>query len=98
MDIAFMPAHELAAAVRRRDVSPVEVMEATLARVERLNPVLNAFVALRGEAALEDARRLAERIGRGEDAGPLAGVPFGVKDLEDLEGLPTTHGSIPFKN
>jgi len=97
MDVAFAPAHEIAAAVRRRDVSPVEVLDATLARIERVNPTLNAFVALRAEAR-DDARALEARIARGEDPGPLAGVPFGVKDLEDLAGLPTTHGSVPFRH
>jgi aspartyl-tRNA(Asn)/glutamyl-tRNA(Gln) amidotransferase subunit A len=96
-DIAFMPAHELAAAVRRRALSPVEAMRATLARVEQLNPTLNAFVALGADAALEQAKALEARIARGEDPGPLAGVPFGVKDEEDLGGFPTTHGSVPYR-
>jgi aspartyl-tRNA(Asn)/glutamyl-tRNA(Gln) amidotransferase subunit A len=97
-DLAFAPAHALAAAVRRRELSPLTLMEATLARIERLNPALNAFVALRAEAALTEARALGERIARGEDPGPLAGIPFGVKDLEDVAGLPTTHGSVPFRH
>jgi Asp-tRNA(Asn)/Glu-tRNA(Gln) amidotransferase A subunit family amidase len=53
-------------------------MEATLARVAGLNPALNAFVALRAEEALADARELERRLARGEEVGPLAGVPFGV--------------------
>ena len=97
-DLAFAPAHAIAAAVRRRELSPIAVTEAALERIARLNPTLNAFVALRPEGALADARALAERIARGEDPGPLAGVPFGVKDLEDLAGLPTTHGSVPFRD
>jgi aspartyl-tRNA(Asn)/glutamyl-tRNA(Gln) amidotransferase subunit A len=97
-DHQFMPAHELVDAVRRRALSPVEVMNATLARLERLNPPLNAFVALRAEAALADARALEARIARGEDPGPLAGVPFAVKDEEDLGGFPTTHGSAPWRD
>src|SRR5580765_1518982 len=96
-DLAFTPAHALAAAVRRRELSPVAVVEATLARIARVDPAINAFVALRADAALAEARALGERIARGEDPGPLAGVPFGVKDLEDLAGLPTTHGSVPFR-
>jgi aspartyl-tRNA(Asn)/glutamyl-tRNA(Gln) amidotransferase subunit A len=95
-DLAFAPAHALAAAVRRRELSPVTVVEAALARIERLHPTLNAFVALRADAALADARALEQRLDRGEEVGPLAGVPFGVKDIEDLAGLPTTHGSVPF--
>ena len=96
-ELQFTPAHEIAQAVRRRALSPVEVMQATLARVERLNPSLNAFVALRAEAALDDARALEACIARGDDPGPLAGVPFGVKDEEDLGGFPTTHGSAPWR-
>jgi aspartyl-tRNA(Asn)/glutamyl-tRNA(Gln) amidotransferase subunit A len=96
-DLQFTPAHEIAAAVRRRDLSPVEVMQSTIARLERLNPPLNAFVALRLEDALADARALEARIARGADPGILAGVPFGVKDEEDLAGFPTTHGSVPWR-
>jgi aspartyl-tRNA(Asn)/glutamyl-tRNA(Gln) amidotransferase subunit A len=97
-ELAFVPAHALGAAVRRGELSPEMVVDAALARIERLNPVLNAFVALRADAARADARALARRIADGADAGPLAGVPFGVKDLENLAGLATTHGSVPFRN
>jgi aspartyl-tRNA(Asn)/glutamyl-tRNA(Gln) amidotransferase subunit A len=95
---AFASAHALASAVRRGELAPTALMEATLVRVSRLNPALNAFVALRAEEALSDARQLEQRLARGEEVGPLAGVPFGVKDLEDLAGLPTTHGSVPFRD
>jgi aspartyl-tRNA(Asn)/glutamyl-tRNA(Gln) amidotransferase subunit A len=98
VDLAFAPAHALADAVRRRALSPVDLMRATLERIAGLNPVLNAFVALRADEALAEARALEERIGRGEDPGPLAGLPFGVKDMEDVAGLPTTHGSVPFRD
>src|SRR5690349_4959382 len=97
-DLQFAPAHEIADAVRRRALSPVEVMRATLDRLDRLNPPLNAFVALRADAALDDARALEARVARGEDPGILAGVPFAVKDEEDLGGFPTTHGSAPWRN
>jgi aspartyl-tRNA(Asn)/glutamyl-tRNA(Gln) amidotransferase subunit A len=97
-DFTFTPAHEIAAAVRRKALSPVEVMRATLDRLERVNPALNAFVALRADAALDEARALEARLGRGEDPGVLAGVPFAIKDEEDLGGFPTTHGSQPWRN
>jgi len=96
-DLAFAPAHLLAAAVRRREVRALELMTATLERIARVNPALNAFVALRADDALADARALDEGIARGADPGPLAGIPFGVKDLEDVGGLPTTYGSVPFR-
>jgi Asp-tRNA(Asn)/Glu-tRNA(Gln) amidotransferase A subunit family amidase len=96
-DITFTPAHEIAAAVRRKALSPVDVVRATLDRLERVNPALNAFVVLRAEAALEEARALEARIARGEDPGILAGVPFAIKDEEALGGFPTTHGSVPWR-
>ncbi len=67
-----------------------------LERIEKLNGELNAVVRLRGEQALEEAAALDERVAGGEDPGPLVGVPFLVKDLEDLTGLPTTSGSQLF--
>lgn len=97
-DLWFAPAYELADRIRRRQLSPVELMQACLARIEQTNPAVNAFIAMRPEAALADARALADRLARGEAAGPLAGLPFGVKELEDAEGFPTTHASVPFKD
>jgi Asp-tRNA(Asn)/Glu-tRNA(Gln) amidotransferase A subunit family amidase len=94
----FKPAHELAQAIRARELSPVELMEACLQRIEQVNPVLNAFIAMRPEEALGEARAAAERIAGGEDAGLLAGLPFGVKELEDAEGFPSTHASVPYKD
>ncbi|MGA6927204.1 MAG: amidase family protein, partial [Desulfosarcina sp.] len=101
MEISHMPAWELAARVAKKEISPLELMQATLDRIERTNPELNAFVALRPEAALDEARAMTEKIAAGESPespGPLAGVPVGVKDLEDAAGLVTSYGSIPFKN
>ena len=97
-DLAFLPAHAIAAAVRRRELSPVEVVDAALARIARIDPRINAFCALRGDEARAEARQLAERLARGEDPGPLAGVPFGVKDEQDVAGMVTTYGSVPYRN
>lgn len=84
---------ELASAVRRRELSAREVVGHAVERVEALNPTLNAFVALDAERALADAAAIDARIARGEDPGPLAGIPVGVKDLEAVEGFVTTFGS-----
>jgi Asp-tRNA(Asn)/Glu-tRNA(Gln) amidotransferase A subunit family amidase len=89
---------ELADAVRTRRVSARELVERCLSRIERLDPDLNAVVALRGPQALAEAAALDERTARGEDLGPLGGVPFLVKDIEDLTGLPTTYGSLLFRD
>src|SRR3990170_4347777 len=97
-ELWFKPACELAEAIQAKELSPVELMEASLQRIDQVNPVLNAFIAMRPEEALADARATADRIARGEDAGPLAGLPFGVKELEDAEGFPSTHASVPFKD
>jgi aspartyl-tRNA(Asn)/glutamyl-tRNA(Gln) amidotransferase subunit A len=96
-DLWFTPAHELARRVRSRSLSPVELMEACLARIEQVNPVLNAFIAMDAERALAEARAMADNVARGQDPGPLAGLPLGVKELEDADGFATTQASVPFK-
>jgi Asp-tRNA(Asn)/Glu-tRNA(Gln) amidotransferase A subunit family amidase len=83
-------------AVRAREISARELVERALERIDRANPALNAVVALRAEAALAEADALGARVAAGEEVGPLAGIPFLVKDIEDLAGLPTTHGSLLF--
>jgi aspartyl-tRNA(Asn)/glutamyl-tRNA(Gln) amidotransferase subunit A len=97
-ELHWKPAHELAAMIRNREIKAAELMEATIRRIEQTNPKLNAFCALRADDALADARALDARIARREDIGPLAGLPLGVKDLEDAAGLVTTFGCKPFKN
>ena len=97
-ELYWKPAHELAAMIRRRELKASELMEQTLTRIEQTNPKLNAFCALRADDALKDARAVDEKIARREDVGPLAGLPLGVKDLEDAAGLATTFGSKPFRN
>jgi aspartyl-tRNA(Asn)/glutamyl-tRNA(Gln) amidotransferase subunit A len=95
--IHYMSAHELVGLVRTRELSPVEVMKETLDRIEAVNPLINAFVAMRAEEAIQEAKELESRIASGVDPGPLAGIPVGVKDLEDVEGMVTSFGSIPYK-
>jgi aspartyl-tRNA(Asn)/glutamyl-tRNA(Gln) amidotransferase subunit A len=86
---------EAAARVRSGAQSAEELARACLEAVERHNDRLNAFVHVDADLALAEARAVdaAVRDGRGDDLGPLAGVPFGVKDLEDCGGMPTTKGS-----
>jgi aspartyl-tRNA(Asn)/glutamyl-tRNA(Gln) amidotransferase subunit A len=97
-NLCFAPAYELAARIRSRDLSPVELLDACLARIDETNPLLNAFIAIKPDEARARARELADRIARGENAGALGGLPFGVKELEDVEGFPSTHASVPFKD
>ena len=91
-DLAFLPAAELAARVAGREVSAEEGVSAAIDRVGRHNPVVNAVVTL-SPRALDDARAIDRRLARGEDPGPLAGVPVGIKDMTAVAGLRTTYGS-----
>jgi len=96
--LLYRPAWELAEMIRKKALSPIELMKRTLARIEDVNPALNAFVQLRADAALEEAGEIEARIAGGEVPGPLAGIPLGVKDLEDVKGMVTSFGSIPFED
>jgi aspartyl-tRNA(Asn)/glutamyl-tRNA(Gln) amidotransferase subunit A len=89
---------EIADAVRRGETKAVEVLDECLAAVELSNPALNAFVHLDADLAREAAERVDAAVARGDDPGPLAGVPLGVKDLEDCAGMPTSHGSLLYKD
>ena len=86
----------IATAVRARRVTAREVTAAALARIARRDPALKSFTHVRAEAALAEAARVDERVAAGEDAGPLAGVPFAVKNLFDVAGLTTLAGSKIF--
>lgn len=88
---------ELEGILQARKASPVDLMKEVFDAVDRLNPRFNAIIAERDRGALlADAEAAERRIARGEGRA-LEGIPFGVKDLEDAEGLPTTHGSVPFR-
>jgi Asp-tRNA(Asn)/Glu-tRNA(Gln) amidotransferase A subunit family amidase len=92
-DLCFTPATELDRLIRTRAVSPVEVTRAVLARIERLNPQLNAFLTVTADLALAQAKSAEERARRGARPGPLDGIPFSIKDLEPTAGIRTTSGS-----
>src|ERR1700733_5032112 len=89
---------ELAQHLRRKEISPVEVTQDCLRRIEKLNPALNVFITVAGESALAEARRAEGEILRGEWRGPLHGVPMALKDLIDTAGLHTTAGSALHKD
>lgn len=88
---------EAAEAVRRRDATARELVEETLSAIGRRNDELNAFVHVAPDLALAEAARVDAQVARGEDPGPLAGVPFGVKDMDRCAGMPTTFGSLLYK-
>jgi amidase len=93
-----LSALELAARIRRKDVSARDVMSAHLARIERVNPRVNAIVTLVAERALADAARADERLAHGDPAGVLHGLPIAHKDLVDTAGIRTTYGSLFYRD
>ena len=95
-DLLFTPAAKAAALIRSRKLSPVEYVDAVLKAIERANPKLNCFREVTAKQARIDARRAEEAVSRGEKLGPLHGVPVSIKDLLDVEGVPTRHGSAIF--
>jgi aspartyl-tRNA(Asn)/glutamyl-tRNA(Gln) amidotransferase subunit A len=97
-DFAWMTAIDIAAGVRRKQLSPVEVTTALLDRIDALNPALNAYVLVTRDMALEQARAAEDAVARGNELGPLHGVPVSIKDLFDVKGLPTTKGSLIYKD
>jgi Asp-tRNA(Asn)/Glu-tRNA(Gln) amidotransferase A subunit family amidase len=93
VELCYTPAGELGRLIRARQLSPVELTEAVLARIERLDPRLNAFLTVTAEHARELARAAEGRAMRGELLGPLDGIPYSIKDLEATAGIRTTLGS-----
>lgn len=97
-EICFLSAIELARRIRAKELSAVEVMEAHLAQIERVNPMVNAIVTFLPEQALEQARAADDALAQGEDVGPLHGLPIAHKDLHLTKGIRTTFGSLVFKD
>ena len=84
---------ELASKIRSKEVSPVDVTEAALARANQLQPKLNSFITILGDEAMAQAREQQEAIARGEYLGPLQGIPIGIKDNIATRSISTTVGS-----
>ncbi len=97
--LPWLTAAEAGRAFRTRELSPVELLEGLLAHIERLDPLLNVFIRLDAEAAMEAARAAERDIAAGRVLGPLHGVPVAIKDIIDVGGLPTTcHSKILVDN
>jgi amidase len=97
-DIAFKSAVELAQMIKRRDIGCVELLEHYLARVEQYNPALNAIIVMDTARAKVRARQADEALARGEDWGPLHGVPMTCKESYNVEALPTTFGIVDYQD
>jgi amidase len=98
-DPCFIPAADLVRLYRSRKASPLEVMQAVLARIEAVNPAVNAYVTVAREAALAEARAATRALGRkGRTLPPLYGVPVSIKDLTATRGVRTTRGSLMYRD
>ncbi len=98
LDLAYTPATELARRIRARELSPVEVVENSLARIDEVNPALNCFCFTYPDEALDNARAAEQAIMDGNPLGPLHGVPVAIKDLTPTKGKRTTLGSRSFEH
>lgn len=97
-DLCTTPATELAVAICQKELSPVELTDAILARIDALNPKLNAFLAIDHDGARAAAKEAEAAIMRGDNLGLLHGIPVSIKDLEPTTGLRCTYGSKFYEN
>lgn len=97
-DLAFLPAHRLAALLRARQITSTQLTRLYLDRLQRLNPTLNCVVTLLEASAMRDAAAADAEIARGKYRGPLHGLPYGLKDLFSTRGVVTTWGVPDFKD
>jgi aspartyl-tRNA(Asn)/glutamyl-tRNA(Gln) amidotransferase subunit A len=94
----FLPVRELAARIRAKKLSPVELATGCLDRLEQLGPKYNAVVTVMRESALAEARQAEKEIASGRNKGLLHGIPYGAKDLVATKNAPTTWGATPYKD
>ena len=97
-DIAFLPAHRLSAMLRERKITSVALTDIYLTRIKRLNPMLLCAVTIMEESARREAAQADAEIQAGTYRGPLHGLPYGVKDLFNTKGVPTTWGALDFQD
>ncbi|WP_017652662.1 amidase [Fortiea contorta] len=97
-DLAFTPALELAQLIRRREVSPLELVEIYLERIEQLNPQLGSYFTVTAELAIADAKAKTEVLTNTSELPPFFGVPISIKDLNSVAGIPCTYGNAALLN
>ena len=97
-DIAFAPATEIRRLIASKELSPVEITELYLRRIEELDPRLNSYLTVPAEQAMDAARAAEAAFTGGSTLGPLHGVPVSIKDLELTDGLRTTSGSLIYQD
>src|SRR5687768_13105190 len=94
----FMTTREMAQRIKIRDISAVEVMQAHIDQIERVNPLVNAIATYLPERAMEDARAADAALARGDQVGPLHGLPIAHKDTLATKGIRTTQGSPIYRD
>ncbi len=97
-DLAFCSVGELASLIKSRKITSEQLTKMYLARLKKYGPKLECVITLTEDLALEQARRADREIASGKYRGPLHGIPYGAKDLLSTKGIPTTWGSVPFKD
>lgn len=96
--LAMLTVQELAGKIQKKEVSPVEVTDAVVTRIERLNPTINAYTTLALDRARDTAKAAEREIAAGKYRGPFHGIPVGIKDLTDTADMRTTYGSGSFRD
>lgn len=97
-DLLFQPLSVIAEKIKKKEVSPVELVESLLERIDRIDPHINSYISVNYEGALRVAEQCEEEIVRGNYRGSLHGIPIGLKDMIDTKDLRTTYGSPIYEN
>ena len=97
-ELAWMPAHKLREMIANHQISPVDLTQVSLDRIDKFNGQLNAFLTIIPEKALESARDAEQDLMSGKKLGPLHGIPISIKDLEPMAGVRFTSGSLIYKD
>ena len=97
-DLAYLPAATLRSMIARKEISSVELTTLYLDRIDALDSQLNSYLTVTSDRALETAAAADQAVHRGDDLGPLHGLPISIKDLEMTEGVRTTSGSLVYAN
>ncbi len=92
-DICFMSAYEMAETIKRQELTSLEITETIIEKIEKINPIINAYCTTTFDIARENAKKADEAVKKGEKLGLLHGIPTSIKDLENTDGIRTTMGS-----
>ena len=98
LDLCYMPAHEALRRFKTKELSPVELMEATIRRAESVKVSVNALTYTHFDEAMDLARKAEAKYAKGARTGALEGLPIGIKDESEIKGKPTSSGSLILKD